>query len=107
MNRYVEMYEAVAAALDEIDDWEAEALLLDYLAEDDGTVAFLQHVKIPLLHHLGRAAFRLQMWSRARRYLRDAFAFSRAFPGTTPAWTDPGYETTVEFLRAEVGLEVE
>lgn len=104
------MYDAVNAAAARLfangELAQAEAVLNVYLEQDDGSLGFLGWVKIPVLHWLGRAFYRQARWRDAKRYLRDAYALSKAFPGTMPAYDKPEYEEIAAFVRDELGPDL-
>ena len=112
---YGAMFDAVRAAAlrlhanDEVTQAEvaqAEKVFNIYLRQDDGSIDFLVSVKIPVMHWLGRAFYRQARWRDAKSRLRDAFALSKAFPGTTPTYNAGEYEEIAAFVRDEIGPDL-
>lgn len=109
----IDHYETARLALDAAQELlgrhdydRAEALFSAYLSEDDGSLQFLTAVRLPLLHMLGRLYFQTGRYLAAKRTLRDAYALSEVFPGNMPAQDADERARILDFLKADVGLEL-
>jgi hypothetical protein len=98
---YQDALEKINRAFEDGQIMAAESAVKDCFAKDDGSVEFLQLVKIPLLHMVGYFHYR-----QAKRYLRDAYILSNQYPGTTPALEGNIREEISAFVRQFLRVEV-